>query len=971
MYLFLIPISFSFSSFHLTFILMLREPSPDLLASFYNLSTLTPHDKSDLNLSTDEYVDFDQVPLLTSEQQFDILNKLVKAPIGGGEESYIYTNRDLEDPLRGKGSSVVDDLVRKHIINGANDPELAHYLISSQKFNSKQFLTTVHSDTTMEELTQLLRFLEKSIASQKSELRGVIDANYIKFIDCKKSIDRVLVDFKESKSIGQTERANLKVFNPQRHQLVNKHDTLLLELEEAIGNLNTTSALMIRPILDNKARENKLTTLTEFVKAHKFFFDLPSKLAAYLKDRNRDGNQDRFMDEYGRFLEERQTFLQHHRKKYEEKKQNAETEAAVAAADTEYALTTTALTRVFEEVERMAELYREIAFKELLSLDHVATTGPQTLRLGKSAAGVTNAKFMALVEKLHQMDSGEVNPIHDFLANQLERVADELDVQISKFDAKFGFMQERLTDYVLLLPALRANGSLVRYIGEKYRSVEDYFAASQALGLPSARDRPQLVAEVFDNGANLDLLIINEAWTVLSNFVGYLDGMMGENMLRYCNNYRHYYGYEVDEDGVLRDRFFALVEKVTHVLVVLFEDETGDNNQLESLPKNYRQFLPSYANLLSAVHYLTAVNKRINSFMTTLGAAVAKVGSLGENKLGGYSPDKMIKHLRNTLSKVNQKILEAVCAVWVNDCSQLYDLEDWEVSTVFGQHDGPSHTKLINVIRFYQEYVLGKLHELVHCESAGEVRVVNAHASKRMLVSIEIQFMRSLNIIVDAVMKRYMMERDEHEGSKPKKFASSNTLYKVLAMNNFDELSNKTYPRLIETFDRLFDTNLADQKLKLFVDIEKASLTIFEDILGREKQWINERVVRHFAGAHSTIVRVDAYIYEILIHFVKLVHTVKPLTGSEIFISIIDELQQSCLKSILDQARVAQMLDVEAANIRVATRFFVQVFEHSSLRLSEQAVKIASKLVGSEESMEEENVLIRNLEDSKNQFDCF
>ena len=49
-------------------------------------------------------------------------------------------------------------------------------------------------------------------------------------------------------------------------------------------------------------------------------------------------------------------------------------------------------------------------------------------------------------------------------------------------------------------------------------------------------------------------------------------------------------------------------------------------------------------------------------------------------------------------------------------------------------------------------------------------------------------------------------------------------------MNNFDKLSRIIYPELLLQFDKFFDKDLLKQNLKLFADIDKASLTIIDDI---------------------------------------------------------------------------------------------------------------------------------------------
>lgn len=173
-------------------------------------------------------------------------------------------------------------------------------------------MTTVHQDSSIDELVQSLNFLERNIHSQTAELKLVIDSNFIKFVDCKKSIDDILVGFRQLKTKIQQDRENSKVFNPQRHRNTEKSDSLSSELEESLKNINMASTLLIRPIMENKSKEQKLNTLIEFIKSNKFFFDLPHNLIESLSTQNND----QFIDDYNRFLKEKQEFIQRQEETY-------------------------------------------------------------------------------------------------------------------------------------------------------------------------------------------------------------------------------------------------------------------------------------------------------------------------------------------------------------------------------------------------------------------------------------------------------------------------------------------------------------------------------------------------------------------------------------------------------------------------------------------------------------------------------
>ena len=443
---------------------------------------------------------------------------------------------------------------------------------------------------------------------------------------------------------------------------------------------------------------------------------------------------------------------------------------------------------------------------------------------------------------------------------------------------------------------------------------------------------------------------------------------------------------------------------------------------MESSPKNYKQFVPYYTNSLSTIYHLTKINRIVNKIINNFGNFVGTIGNISQ-----YSEtNKVMKSLKNSSTKINQKILEAICATWVNDCSQFYELEDWTLDKQNNKHNNNNNknknnnnnsgnakcTKLMNVIQCYQLYVLLKISNLVIHDQSSDYNVVAVYPSKRMLVSIEIQFMRSLNIIVDSMMKKYNLDRQisqQSSNSMDDSNAKNLQVFKILTMNNFDKLSRIIYPELLLQFDKFFDKDLLKQNLKLFADIDKASLTIIDDILNIEKLYIAQTVNKFFhtttgakakakAKAKETnisytspqVLKVDGFVYEILIHFVKLINKIKPLTNEEVFVTIINELQLNLLKNILDNTRqILLKLSLAYVNLKLDANFILLVFEKSKLlQLNDSSYKILQILLNEIDNKNNElfndknqqfnyskkdfdEILQLNMQDSANEFSCF
>lgn len=983
------------------------DDSEASLLLYYNIPTISPKTIEDLHITEQEFIDKDEIDSLSVDQQFDLLNGLVNQNAGhNNNQAYDFNDHDLEDPLRKNGPNIVKELINKGVISSVHDKALSRFFISSQSFDSQRFLLNVHQDSSIEDLSASLRYLEKSIEGQTSQLKSVINENFINFVNCKKAIDNVLVGFKDLKTRAQQDMDSSKVFNPQRHKNLSKSDSLSTTLEESINNLNTASSLMIRPIMEHKNKEAKLNKLIEFIKSHVFFFDLPTRLIKHLSV----NDHTQFIDDYNSYLKQKQEFLDGQEYKLRTMQQEETNPDVINNLKQEQVLFNTALSKIFVEVDKIISEYRKKIYKELLSMDHEAGI--------KTSANSNNARFIALVDKLYLLDTNKKtnNPIHEFFTVQLGGLKKDLEYQNKKYEAKFTMMQRKLRDYIASLADHREGGSHISHIGEKYNNIEDFFRASPNISYSDKQERRKIVLDVFESSDNLDLSIINETWLVLTNFVTYLDDLFLKNLSKFVNNYVHYNnssnGFSIDSTGDIRDSFFTLINEAITKLMCLFNNNEAID-QMSSTPDNYSNFLPHHTNSLSAFFYLCSISGKINHWLTRVGEHVVTVGNTSKS----VDTNTLLKTLRDSSVTIDQKILEALCACWVNDCSQFYDLENWESSldSVSKSHDQNKavHTKAMRILECYETYILAKLSQLLFDRDVSEggkkvetVRVISAHPSKRILVSLEIQFMRSMNVLIDSIMKKYNLEKQSRiylQKNSPS-FSSNassafdfnnlieNDLYKVLTMNNFSVLLDAVFPDLILEFDGLFKKDLLKQNLKLYSDIDKARITILDDILVKEKAWIEDRLSKYFikithdkSNRAKPVLHLDGYVHEVLIHFVKLVHIVKPLTAVEDFVKIINDLQTCFLKLFLDYLRTIkdnERLVVQyLGDLKLDLNFFVEVFMPSKLlKLNDYCmnmVDIASKLIDQTQprpaysAREFDKLLMQGLDDTQHEFGCF
>ncbi|KAG7193604.1 uncharacterized protein KQ657_000675 [Scheffersomyces spartinae] len=941
------------------------NPAEDVLLANYGLSTTTPRSLGDLkpavfepstSEANKETPDIDSiVESMTTEQKYSLLGKLMgQTELKLGSKKLAATAAGTNDDPLGiyNAQQVMDELITKgELLSIEDNANWEKFSIGSQTFNSQLYLSQVHSDTTLQELVRGMDYILDTLEAQSVQLKLVVDSNYLDFINIKTALDDVLIKFKTQKNL--IDRENSTVFNPNKtrglrrlnnsnnNKSTESNKNLVSDLEITLQGLSSSFALLMRPIFDHRGKEMKIAQTIEYVIKYKFFFDMPQQLTSYLQS----NKHDLLIETYNSYLTQRKVL-----------KIEAQSSPSLKK------FVNTALLKVFDVIEGLIREYRENIYKELLAMD-----------------SAKSAKFSGLVDKLLQFP-GSDNPIIKFLDSQLDQLAKELDYQVAKFDRSFISMQSKLKGYARSLDMTRTNESFVKFVLDKYRTIEDELRTSS---YSAQHDHGPVIIEVFEANENVDFSIINETWLILTKFIESLQVIFSDSLGIFASNYSTYYHY--DNDGKVWTKFLTLVESMVAFLIDLFNDANNSESNtaaiVEASPQIYTRFIPHYSNSISSISYLTVVNRCVGKLLTVMGGHVVKLGNLIQYP----ETNNVVKHLRSASTKVSQKITEAICSTWVNDCSQFYELEKWEIVDTKSNHHGTaaaSYTKLVQVIEYYQTYVLSKLASLVF-DNLGEspVRIVASYPSKRTLVSIEIQFMRSLNILVESIMKKYNVEmhRDQREDLE---------LFKILSMNNFDELQRQVYPRIIRKFDTLFDKQLSDQQLKLFDDIDKVSQTIFHDILLKEKSWINREVIRFFAKLEkgdmsmtsSTQFRADGLIYEILIHFVRITHSVKPLTNGEVFQEIITELQELFLRDFMNELRSFTPKEGWPTKFKLDINFFVEIFELSiTLKLNERCLDIVNSILRHIDLFGEvmitealfNDALNANLRDSAMEFDCF
>eukprot|EP00210_Caulerpa_lentillifera_P008238 g7864.t1 len=131
-------------------------------------------------------------------------------------------------------------------------------LPSNSGFSPEFYLTHVHSNTSLEELKNGLRFLEVELSKRTDQLKTLVKEHFEGFVSCKNTIDDVQFRLKQ---------------NEAQNRGVNTSS-----LKSSIASVQLELANSFAPILERQERVEQLKNVMEILKRFKSSFNLPSSI---------------------------------------------------------------------------------------------------------------------------------------------------------------------------------------------------------------------------------------------------------------------------------------------------------------------------------------------------------------------------------------------------------------------------------------------------------------------------------------------------------------------------------------------------------------------------------------------------------------------------------------------------------------------------------------------------------------------
>ncbi|KAJ1932900.1 Exocyst complex component S5, partial [Linderina macrospora] len=125
-------------------------------------------------------------------------------------------------------------------------------------------MQVVHSDTSYADLVQGARLLRESMSQGSEALKILVHNNFDRFVDARNKIDLLYEEMK-SRSLNETQEYGTRAFGQALQETTRKADEIY------------------NPIIDRRARAEKIRSTLSVVERYKFYFNLPFSLIEYTR----------------------------------------------------------------------------------------------------------------------------------------------------------------------------------------------------------------------------------------------------------------------------------------------------------------------------------------------------------------------------------------------------------------------------------------------------------------------------------------------------------------------------------------------------------------------------------------------------------------------------------------------------------------------------------------------------------------
>lgn len=446
---------------------------------------------------------------------------------------------DEADPL-GSTNSIISVLRAREIDVDSDISKRNKYLISSTTFSPRVFLRDVHTEATYDNLINALDYLESSITERSEALRYLVESDYDRFVKSKSSLDSVLNQIQSAGfSFGQ--------------------EWGVRNVKGLIDDANSKATVIMKPVIDNHEKEERLKDALSIIKKNKYLFNLPSLISKHIKNNDHDS----LIRDYRRGKDVR----------FNED----------MSESPEYAIDKKVVNRIWREVENIVNDYKRETWKTL------------------SKAGV-DQNYIQVISKLLELGV-EDNPIIEWIDSQVKNFSETLTEEVERLRLRTNLMR------MALAGTPPSTASLL--VPLKVESFTDS-------NIPELCDRQEVVEmwltikRIFDSLA----LTAEKMCLFWEDCNGFLSGTRQSNLpTGYQGESNIHLTLSEDEKNEIRNSGKELVSSYAENLLEYFNLSV---TTIHGTSQDGYFFLPPAANALSSVRYLSGILTALSSSLKVL-----------------------------------------------------------------------------------------------------------------------------------------------------------------------------------------------------------------------------------------------------------------------------------------------------------------------------------------------------------------
>lgn len=874
--------------------------SEEQLLEFYHLKTLEPHTSWKQDSSLDFNLERWQNVSPDADNSYDILKDLLY------QQQQTYEREVAMNMNDAAMSNVADPLNNKMmlpLLNKLHIPqkEKLKYLVNTKKFNVKMFLKDIHNKDSFDDLSRSLDILDKTLESQSEELKDLVQNNFTKYVRIKNRLDQIYEQFSMR-------------YTPTTEALDNNRGQLdVNELGEKVDDAIRATTLKLKPLLETNRKINNYQATRNFIEENKEYFNLTKKLKRCLDKKDYSS----LIIEYSKAKE-----LHNHLildAAVTEKNESGQIVNRVPKV----------VDKVWDEVERIVDNYRQYTWKMLLSPDEEESQN----------------SFLPLISKLLDL-TVDKNPIMAWLTVHLDHFEKRLQDVSSQMLNKIVKAQNNILQNKVETDSDEQQTASIKGVDlSYYLSIGRFFHDNTELksndelafrtlsAFQGLTDSP-VVVEMwllflrYINSLEKLCMKFVEFWEHVQNF---LDGVYQITLindkkkdnilvgdLKTIDGHKQFLQLEKEQIKHLRNRGEHFVNMLSNQLTLFFmssQDSLSGGAMISKetgLPSDYG-FTPPMTNGLSCLRYLPKM-------VEPLLKSVTKLAQLGISS-------KALEISRKLVSMITDRSVGAIAATKLRDTANFYKLEDWKVyETVTEANKNKLEygvTQFPEIVRVFQEYSIQTTRDLLFAFE--KLPVFNGisivtYPSKRSLTAVEIQQLISMEAVLEAILKNAAKDKDNPRNS-----------HTILTLTNLQYIRETTFPQILQYFDEAFEWNLREKKLELFSLLSKMESSIFGNYLSDLKINIRDVLEKKFheiswATYTSNSFRANDYVIEVLMLLVT-IHSECFRIGPQLIEKVLKETQIFIAKFLFESFKpyIGNLSSDGLLQVTVDLQFFQRV----------------------------------------------